>query len=1293
MQKQRIVSLFLAGSLLFQAAGADAVAAQTDVPAAAESVEEPAEEPQQGISDNSDSSHEEQEETPAESIPGGEEETPAEPLPEEEETPVELLPEEEETPVESLPDENSVSENTVSENTVSENTLPGEEENIFAVFPGLGDGCTLSAQQLADKKVLASHMDDIAAFRTRSANAYADAEGLYAPGEVVYLADTRTKAEQAAEAFGGTLDSYSYEVAVITLPEEATVAMAVAAAADPDIKLPAVWPNYYSHLDSDDMPSRTVHATNDSDIGRQWQHDYIGTTYAWGAGYKGQGIKVAVIDTGLRQSHEDLAENAVAGRNFVNGAEGTEYSEDNAEHGTHVAGITAAEEHNWNGGAGIAPDAQIRGYAVVSPFGSMTADSVLRAVNAAVEDQNDIINMSLGNSLYDDNFAKVIKNAYNNGVAVFASAGDDDSDGINFPAAYSGAICVGAVDQNSAKASFSNYGRTVALSFPGVGIYSTLPEGGNSYGYMSGTSQAAPAAAGTAAVILSAREDIRKKTGKAKVNALLSAMKSSTVKSASSGMGAGTTWLPGVLKLATDTAAPIAPTIEFHEDHYDKAKGSSNYIEECVTVFLSVKTAVGIVIYYSTDGKTPVYKNNEVINGTPYYPAYDHYGITLKGSGKVTIKAMSLNPVTGKTSRVVSRTFSLTPRPQEVALTPANHVSCIAAGKSLKFTTTVTPSYSLPTKAVWQVDNEALKAGITVSGGTVKTKKTTPPGNYTVTATLLLKNGGDIPTIQDSYTFTVIPAEKADIQKIAFQDEKGKTLRSVALHIPETLDLKKRLKITKTDRSVVTDVSANAVVWTSSNPGIVSVEDGVVTAVSPGKATVKVVTNDSLNRSASCSVTVAQPVTDITLCAPNGRKITYQNPAKVAAGRSIDLSAQTAPANASNKKITWSVEGNDKVTISAKGRLTAKKDAAGTCTVKAAAQDGSGILAKATVTILSGEITNISLSDQRLTLFIPTLSDAPVACHLKMELTGTEGFDRNQFHWTSSDESIVSIYGVSVMPGDNGGIDTALISAEHTGKAVITCAATDGSGVKASCTVNVFLPMSGLAIGPTDGWGCHDDNTDTYDSYIAVGKSIRMSAKYSSSYGVSTSKKITWSSSNPDAVSVDRNGKVTAAKTAAAGSTAVITATAADGSGITSNKYRFTVTPLYRKIRIEYADRIETPGGGYRERFKVLAEDAQGNLCSPPYFTVSVSGGSNPGCGRKFQDARDGKAGYYYLQPVPGKATTTKSPFSSSLTARDYQKMTITVQFKDGSRLKARYTVPTVRFSNGSFRYLCDSHT
>lgn len=1294
MKKAKILSFLLAFSLLFHSTGIEALATAVSEPIpeeqsvevpdnvpieeeeGTEASEQPIEEEETGKETSEEEQNPEQpsdseegeenqpsEETEDSEQPSTDEETkdpseeaevPEVPSDEGEEDTQEPLegeeaedPDEDDVSVEepdaddSSAEEESGSEENVSENSVSENTIPEEEpeaeeteEDDFDIFPGLGDNYTLSSAQMEDKRVLSSHLGDIVSTRDMDAGDYPDAEGLYKLGEVVYLAETEEEAVQVAEAFGGELKSYSYGVAVIGLPGKVTVSRAIAAAADPAVKLPAVWPNYYNYLHGDVNEVNTAAGPSDPEFATQWQHDYIGTNYAWAAGYKGQGVKVAVIDTGLQKDHEDLSANAAAGKNFVGGAAGTEYNVDNQTHGTHVAGIIAADD-NGVGGVGIAPDAEVRGYCVFPAAGGADSADIMRAIRAAVADGNDIINMSLGGPMYQADYEKVTKEAYDKGVAIFASSGNDDTDGYNFPAAYSSTISVGAVDQNSARASFSNYGSTVKLAFPGVHIYSTLPGG---YGYMSGTSQASPAAAGTAAVILSANDSIRSKSGKARVDALLSAMKSSTVKCSSAGMGAGTTWLPSVLKIATDMTAPDAPTITISET----PKSGSIYAAESVTATLTTNTAVGVEIWYSTNGKNPTYKNGEVTNGEKYTEGVP---VTLTGAKKVTIKAIAVNPITGKASKAASKVCTLAPIPSGVELVSKTGISKVAPGKSLALTAVITPDYAVSKKVQWTVDDKAKAAGITVSNGTVKTKTGTAAGSYTVTATAVGPDGTSYNGVSDVYTFAVI--EKSFIKKIAFMNA-GVKLKPQTLDTDGILNLMQHLEVTGADGNKIEAASAD-VVWTSSNNKVAQVENGIVTAVGPGKAVIKAVSNDGFNKSASCNVTVTQPITEIIL---NG-------PEKVAAGKAITLKATVVPANATNKKLTWKVDGNTNVTVK-NGKVTAKAGASGTCSVTAS--DGKVTSEPYIVTIVSGKITKIELSEKTMLLFSKKATDVtPITGTLTAVVDGESGYDNTLITWTSSAPSVADV-------DENGNV-----TAKTAGKAVITCASTDGSNKKASCTINVTVPMSKLAIGTTDSYGDYFDDlgngTGGYAGYIAQGKSIKMSAKYSSKYGEPLNKKVTWSSSDETVLTVDKNGKVTANENAEIGRTAIITATAADGSGVTSNQYLFQVRQLFKKLSVD--DLI------------VIATADDGNPYVPHYFTATVSGGKNPGLSKEYYE----EIGAYVLTPIPGKVTTNKPSSSTSLYTNELQKMTVTVKLRDGSGLTAKKTLLVARFKDGTIKF------
>jgi subtilisin family serine protease len=212
---------------------------------------------------------------------------------------------------------------------------------------------------------------------------------------------------------------------------------------------------------------------------------------------QGAGVIVAVIDTGVQLNHPVLAPHLTAARiDFVDGdsvpedefSGGNDYG---AGHGTHVAGIVHI----------VAPQAQIMPIRVLDTDGRGYAFTVAEAILFAVENGARVINLSLGMPEESEFLEDIIEEAAEEGVVFVAAAGNLNSTQKQYPAATECVVSVTAVDANRVKAGFANYGSWLLLSAPGVGIHSTLPV--NGYGSWSGTSMAAPFAAGQAALLLS----------------------------------------------------------------------------------------------------------------------------------------------------------------------------------------------------------------------------------------------------------------------------------------------------------------------------------------------------------------------------------------------------------------------------------------------------------------------------------------------------------------------------------------------------------------------------------------------------------------------------------------------------------------------------------------------------------------------------------------------------------------------------------------------------------------------
>ncbi|WP_236717669.1 S8 family peptidase [Rummeliibacillus stabekisii] len=211
-------------------------------------------------------------------------------------------------------------------------------------------------------------------------------------------------------------------------------------------------------------------------------------------------VTVAIIDTGIDTKHPDLKGLFLPGYNALDPMH--QPATDN--HGTHVAGIIAANKNNGIGGYGINPNVKILPIDVFERWGASDysiAEGILHAVKKGAK----VINMSLGGPMPSPLIEEAINKANEKGVVVVASAGNSGDDWVNYPAGYEGVISVGAVDSRKKLADYSSYGTSVDLVAPGDEIYSTFYEAEkkSSFQKMSGTSMASPMVAGAAALLLS----------------------------------------------------------------------------------------------------------------------------------------------------------------------------------------------------------------------------------------------------------------------------------------------------------------------------------------------------------------------------------------------------------------------------------------------------------------------------------------------------------------------------------------------------------------------------------------------------------------------------------------------------------------------------------------------------------------------------------------------------------------------------------------------------------------------
>lgn len=245
-------------------------------------------------------------------------------------------------------------------------------------------------------------------------------------------------------------------------------------------------------------PNYTLYAM-DVHPNQQWHYDMIKAPQAWGITTGSTDVKIAVLDTGVDNNHQNL-QNFVdmsLAKSFVGGD-----TMDRQSHGTHVSGTIAS----YGSVSGVMQNASIVPVKVLGDDGSGSTYGIQQGILYAASIKADVVNMSLGGGGYSQGMDEACQTAVDAGVVVVAAAGNSGTGSISYPAAYSSVIAVGAVDANGKRASFSQYGTGLEVMAPGTNIYSTVPN--NGYDSFNGTSMATPHVAGVAGLIRSANKSL-----------------------------------------------------------------------------------------------------------------------------------------------------------------------------------------------------------------------------------------------------------------------------------------------------------------------------------------------------------------------------------------------------------------------------------------------------------------------------------------------------------------------------------------------------------------------------------------------------------------------------------------------------------------------------------------------------------------------------------------------------------------------------------------------------------------
>lgn len=334
-----------------------------------------------------------------------------------------------------------------------------------------------------------------------------------------------------------------------------------------------------------------------------------------------------------------------------------------------------------------------------------------------------------------------------------------------------------------------------------------------------------------------------------------------------------------------------------------------------------------------------------------------------------------------------------------------------------------------------------------------------------------------------------IIVESTPVESITLQTEQGGSLPEDGLALQTGTDMQLRAIVTLEGGDTKKDAE-----WSSSNPEIVSVDNGTITAHKAGKATITATAGD---KSASVQVTVTDiPVAGITITPDSGQ---------IYAGGTLQFSAEITPEDATEKAIEWSIQESDSeiATITDNGLLTGLK--AGTVTVTAASKANPDMTATCQVTVKSCGIHDLYVTTAQQTVTVGKTTQAKA-------ITQPADCPHQKVTWTSSDETVATV--------DEDGTVTTLKTGTATITGTLTCP--DEEPVADSVTITVeeekaaSLTISG-----------YDEETD----YLIPGDNRKGTVSLKAEIKpANVNTNVTWSSSDESIATVDENGKVTAKK-------------------------------------------------------------------------------------------------------------------------------------------------------------------
>lgn len=722
--------------------------------------------------------------------------------------------------------------------------------------------------------------------------------------------------------------------------------------------------------------------TDDPYSDLQYAHKYVKDYEVWEEGITGKGVTVAVIDSGINLTHPDLKDNIDTKHMYNPIAEltvsynGVRYCDmydindptDDNGHGSHCSGIVAAIKGNNEGGCGVAPEATIMPIKALNEKGSGYSSCVMAGINYAVENGADVISLSLGSTLYNPEYEKTINNAYDKGVVVVASAGNNAQTRKAYPAAYDGSIAVGSLcsasdpydsaygknynnknkegfsqakeilesfdnTESLLPSRFSNYGEYVDISAPGSDYLSTYmgnSVSGNDYFVSSGTSQSCPCVAGIVALMLSANdkltpEEVREILKDSSDNVKYTRDDEYSFVHLDTGCANA--------KCAIDMVKGLKPeiiSVDGVQTRDDNTKVAS------AEQFLSVKGCG--TIYYTDNGKDPKNKKFRKLYTSP---------IPLNFNGTKTYKFVACMDGEFSAVTTIKGNFRIDLNENPIL----DDFIYIQPKKSVGVSVSYNPPNAKP-KFEYSIPDDAKDKFSINKKGVLKAKPAAQPLD-TVTVTVKDKVSGLTSNVVATVSDNALELNSPTIEDLN-KYSKISVVANNVFKYPTEVDLYKMLA--KTNKKIA---DSNYIKLTCSNTKVAVINDGVLYPLKPGRVKVTAMLKDGSNKKVVIPIQVINPVKTMYLESDTGYSTKSSTVPSAPIGNvgckvklSVVLNENIAPPT--NKGIKWVSSDNSVVKVSSKGVVTPARGAkyGATAEVSAITKDGTNIVRKMKFTIV-----------------------------------------------------------------------------------------------------------------------------------------------------------------------------------------------------------------------------------------------------------------------------------------------------------------------------------------------------